>query len=46
VCHVAVADDEGPVVLPTGYVRIGDEVVLHGSAANRLLRPAARCASR
>jgi len=41
VCHVAVADDEGPVVLPTGYVRVGDEVVLHGSAANRLLRLAA-----
>lgn len=41
VCHLAVADDEGPIVLPTGYVRIGDEVVVHGSAANRLLRLAA-----
>ena len=41
VCHLAVADDDGPVVLPTGYVRIGDEVFLHGSAANRLLRLAA-----
>ena len=41
VCHLAVADDEGPIVLPTGYVRIGDEVVVHGSASNRLLRLAA-----
>ena len=40
-CHLAVADDEGPLVLPTGYVRIGDEVVVHGSAASRLLRLAA-----
>ncbi|HVF76267.1 MAG TPA: pyridoxamine 5'-phosphate oxidase family protein [Acidimicrobiales bacterium] len=38
VCHVAVADDDGPVVLPTGYVRIGDEVLLHGAAGNHLLR--------
>lgn len=41
VCHVGIADDHGPVVLPTGYVRIGDEVILHGSAANRMLRLAA-----
>ena len=38
VCHAAVADDNGPVVLPTGYVRIGDEVLLHGAAGNHLLR--------
>ena len=41
VCHLGVVDDHGPVVLPTGYVRIGGEVVLHGSAANRMLRLAA-----
>lgn len=42
VCHVAVNGDDGePVVLPTAYVRIGDELVLHGSAANHLLRLAA-----
>ena len=41
-CHVGLVDDKhGPVVLPTGYVRIGNDVVLHGSAANRLLRQAA-----
>jgi nitroimidazol reductase NimA-like FMN-containing flavoprotein (pyridoxamine 5'-phosphate oxidase superfamily) len=38
VCHVAVADEDGPVVLPTGYVRIGDEVLVHGAAGNHLLR--------
>ncbi|HEX9968777.1 MAG TPA: pyridoxamine 5'-phosphate oxidase family protein [Acidimicrobiales bacterium] len=39
VCHLAVVGDDGePVVLPTGYVRIGDELVVHGSAANHLLR--------
>ena len=41
VCHVALAGDEGPIVLPTGYVRIGDEVVLHGAVANALMRQAA-----
>lgn len=41
VCHVALAGDDGPIVLPTGYVRIDDEVVLHGAAANALLRQAA-----
>ena len=38
VCHVAVGDDDGPLVLPTGFVRVGDELILHGSAANHLLR--------
>lgn len=38
VCHVAVADEDGPVVLPTGYVRMGDEVLVHGAAGNHLLR--------
>lgn len=41
VCHVALASDEGPIVLPTGYVRTGDELVLHGAAGNALMRQAA-----
>ncbi|HEX2040754.1 MAG TPA: pyridoxamine 5'-phosphate oxidase family protein [Acidimicrobiales bacterium] len=41
VCHLAVADEHGPVVLPTGFVRLGDELVVHGSSANRLLQLAA-----
>lgn len=38
-CHVGlVADDGLPVVIPTLYVRTGDELVLHGSVASRLTR--------
>jgi nitroimidazol reductase NimA-like FMN-containing flavoprotein (pyridoxamine 5'-phosphate oxidase superfamily) len=37
--HVGlVADDGRPVVVPMLYARIGDEVVLHGSPATRLVR--------
>jgi uncharacterized protein len=38
VAHVGVVTEEGPVVIPTGYARRGDEVILHGSPASRLLR--------
>lgn len=38
-CHVGfVADDGLPVVIPTLYVRRGDELILHGSVASRLTR--------
>jgi nitroimidazol reductase NimA-like FMN-containing flavoprotein (pyridoxamine 5'-phosphate oxidase superfamily) len=37
VCHVGVVVDGAPVVLPTGYGRIGDTLYLHGSSANRAL---------
>lgn len=38
-CHVGfVADDGLPVVIPTLYVRRGDELILHGSVASRLAR--------
>jgi uncharacterized protein len=37
VCHVGVIVDGAPVVLPTGYGRIGDTLYLHGSSANRAL---------
>ncbi|HET6399447.1 MAG TPA: pyridoxamine 5'-phosphate oxidase family protein [Candidatus Thermoplasmatota archaeon] len=37
VCHVGIIDD-GPVVIPTGYVRDGDRLLLHGSRASRLMR--------
>jgi uncharacterized protein len=37
VCHVGVLVDGAPVVLPTGYGRIGDTLYLHGSSANRAL---------
>ena len=37
-CHVGLVDDGRPVVIPTLYVRRGDDLVLHGSVASRLMR--------
>jgi nitroimidazol reductase NimA-like FMN-containing flavoprotein (pyridoxamine 5'-phosphate oxidase superfamily) len=37
ICHLGVVVDGAPVVLPTGYGRIGDTLYLHGSSANRSL---------
>jgi uncharacterized protein len=41
VCHVGFVVDGQPYVIPTGYVRAGDTLYLHGSAASRMLRTAA-----
>jgi len=41
VCHLGVVIDGVPVVLPTGYGRIGEVLYLHGSSANRSLLAAA-----
>ena len=41
ICHLGVVVDGAPVVLPTGYGRIGDTLYLHGSSANRSLLAAA-----
>jgi uncharacterized protein len=41
VCHLGVIVDGYPVVLPTGYGRVGDTLYLHGSSANHALRAAA-----
>ncbi|HEX7995669.1 MAG TPA: pyridoxamine 5'-phosphate oxidase family protein [Streptosporangiaceae bacterium] len=41
ICHLGVGIDGTPVVLPTGYGRIGETMYLHGSSANRSLRAAA-----
>jgi len=38
VCHVGFAIDGHPFVIPTSYARIGDRLVIHGSAASRMLR--------
>lgn len=41
ICHVGIVDAEGrPVVIPTFHGRDGDDLLLHGSAASRLLRTA------
>jgi nitroimidazol reductase NimA-like FMN-containing flavoprotein (pyridoxamine 5'-phosphate oxidase superfamily) len=42
VCHVGLATDDGPVVIPMLYARDGDRLLLHGSAASRLLRSAGK----
>jgi nitroimidazol reductase NimA-like FMN-containing flavoprotein (pyridoxamine 5'-phosphate oxidase superfamily) len=38
VCHVGFAVDGQPFVIPTIYARVGDRLVVHGSAASRMLR--------
>jgi len=41
ICHLGVIIDGSPVVLPTGYGRLGDTLYLHGSSGNRAIRAAA-----
>lgn len=41
VAHVALTTDHGPVVLPVGYARDSDRLLLHGSTGAGLLREAA-----
>src|SRR5579872_928561 len=38
ICHVAFAVAGQPRALPTAYVRVGDEIYLHGSPSNQMLR--------
>jgi uncharacterized protein len=38
VCHVGFAAEHGPVVLPMTYVRIADDLYIHGAAGNDMLR--------
>ncbi len=38
VCHVGFIVDNQPFVIPTGYARVGDNLLIHGSAASRMLR--------
>jgi len=38
ICHVGFMTDTGPVVIPTGYGRLGNTLFIHGSAASRMLR--------
>jgi nitroimidazol reductase NimA-like FMN-containing flavoprotein (pyridoxamine 5'-phosphate oxidase superfamily) len=42
VCHLGIVLDGTPVVLPTGYGRIDDELYLHGSTGAASLRAAAQ----
>jgi nitroimidazol reductase NimA-like FMN-containing flavoprotein (pyridoxamine 5'-phosphate oxidase superfamily) len=38
ICHVGFAAEGKPVVIPTGYARVDDELYIHGSQASRMLR--------
>ena len=38
ICHVGFAVDGQPFVIPTGYARVGDRILIHGSQASRMLR--------
>lgn len=41
IAHVGVTGDDGqPFVLPCAYARVGDDLLLHGSVASRLMRTA------
>ena len=42
ICHVGFAVDGKPFVIPTGYARAGDELLIHGSAASRMMRAMAK----
>jgi uncharacterized protein len=38
ICHLGFVHDGHPFVIPTLYARLGDEVMVHGSSASRMLR--------
>lgn len=38
ICHVGFVLDGQPFVIPTGYARVGDSLIIHGSQASRMLR--------
>ena len=38
ICHIGFAVGEQPFVIPTSFGRVGDNLVIHGSAASRMMR--------
>ena len=38
VCHIGFTIDGKTFVIPTGYARVGDRLLIHGSSASRMLR--------
>lgn len=38
ICHIGFAVNGQPFVIPTGYARVGDRLVIHGAQASRMLR--------
>jgi nitroimidazol reductase NimA-like FMN-containing flavoprotein (pyridoxamine 5'-phosphate oxidase superfamily) len=42
ICHVGFVSEGKPFVIPTGYARVGDRLIIHGSQASRMLRTLAQ----
>jgi nitroimidazol reductase NimA-like FMN-containing flavoprotein (pyridoxamine 5'-phosphate oxidase superfamily) len=38
ICHVSFTVDGRPLVIPTGYARVADQLFIHGSQVSRMLR--------
>src|SRR5690242_10228457 len=38
ICHVGFSIEGQPFVIPTGYARVEDRLLVHGSQASRMLR--------
>lgn len=38
ICHVGLTTEHGPLVIPTTYARVGDDLLIHGSPAATWLR--------
>ena len=38
VCHVGFVDGDQPFVIPSTYARLGDRLLVHGSAASRMIK--------
>jgi hypothetical protein len=38
IAHVGIVDDGRPIVVPMAYARRGDEILLHGSSASRMMK--------
>lgn len=38
ICHVGIVEGGSPVVIPMGYARQGDQILLHGSSASRMVK--------
>ncbi len=38
VCHLGFVHEGSPVVIPTTFVRVGDELIVHGAPASRMLK--------
>lgn len=38
ICHIGFTVNDKPFVIPTGYARAGDQLLIHGSSASRMMR--------